>query len=270
MAYPVFLPSSDERLLTLTHPLPHLWQVELHNGPDSRLTSHLLRNAFLPALDRVELEWRSAWKAAQEKGDVEAGKGAVVITGNLKQNKFFSNGLDLKAAMAETGFFLNTFHPFLVRLVTFPIPLVAAINGHAFAGGWILGTACDYRVMSSGKCWASMNEVHLGSDFPHAIMIFLRSKFRNPVVLRKMLLEGHRWTPQELLAQRLVDELVEGGSAAVLERALAVADKRSSDAKTGYYGLIKKGINRDVLEAARLDPRLISAKEDHEVFNARL
>jgi enoyl-CoA hydratase/carnithine racemase len=82
-------------------------------------------------------------------------------------------------------------------------------------------------------------KVHLGSDFPHAIMTFLRSKFRNPVVLRKMLLEGHRWTPQELLAERMVDELVKGGSKAVLERALAVADKRSSDAKTGCYGLIK-------------------------------
>lgn len=40
------------------------------------------------------------------------------------------------------------------------VPMVAAINGHAFAGGWILGAGCDYRVMSSGKCWASMNEVN--------------------------------------------------------------------------------------------------------------
>ena len=61
-------------------------------GLDSRLTSHFLRDAFLPALDRVELVWRNAWKAAKEQGDLEAGKGAIVITGNLKQNKYFCNG----------------------------------------------------------------------------------------------------------------------------------------------------------------------------------
>ena len=54
-----------------------------------------------------------------------------------------------------------------------------------------------------------------------------------------MLLEGHRWMPQELFSERMVDEIVEGGSDAVLKRALALADKRSDDAKTGVYGLIK-------------------------------
>lgn len=43
------------------------------------------------------------------------------------------------------------------------VPMVAAINGHAFAGGWILGAGCDYRIMASGRCWGSMNEVSLNS-----------------------------------------------------------------------------------------------------------
>ena len=70
-------------------------------------------------------------------------------------------------------------------------------------------------------------------------MVFLRTKFRDPVVLRKMLQEGHRWTPQELLAEGMVDELVDGGSEVVLRQALAMADRQSEYAKTGVYGLIK-------------------------------
>lgn len=70
-------------------------------------------------------------------------------------------------------------------------------------------------------------------------MVFLRSKFRDPIILRKMLQEGHRWTPQELKAEGMVDEIVGGGSEGVLKKALALADERSGDAKTGVYGLIK-------------------------------
>lgn len=70
-------------------------------------------------------------------------------------------------------------------------------------------------------------------------MVFLRTKFRDSNILRKMVQEGHRWTPQELLANGMVDEIVEGGSEAVLKHALALADTRSGDARTGVYGLIK-------------------------------
>jgi hypothetical protein len=70
-------------------------------------------------------------------------------------------------------------------------------------------------------------------------MVFLRSKLRDPILLRRQLLEGHRWTPQELHALGMVDEIVDGGSQPVLKHALAIADKRCGNAKTGVYGLIK-------------------------------
>ncbi|KAF8580264.1 ClpP/crotonase [Ramaria rubella] len=270
MHYPFSLPSTEIPLLIVSHPKPHLWLVELRNGLDNRLTAQFLQKAFLPALDHVELAWRNARKIGKEQRDPYAGKGALVITGNLKQNKFFSNGLDFDAAISQQGFFYNVFHPWIERLVTFPIPLVAAINGHAFAGGWILGAACDYRIMSSGKCWACMNEVHLGSDFPHATMVFLRTKSPNPTILRKLVQEGHRWTPQELLAEQMVDEIVDGGNEVVLERALALAERCSDYAKTGVYGLIKKGTNREFIDAAKLDPRLLLADEEENVARSRI
>lgn len=45
------------------------------------------------------------------------------------------------------------------RLLTFPLITVASINGHCFAGGMLIALSCDYRLMTTGKGWMSMNEV---------------------------------------------------------------------------------------------------------------
>lgn len=43
--------------------------------------------------------------------------------------------------------------------MTFPLITIAAINGHCFAGGMLLALCCDYRLMTTGRGWMSMNEV---------------------------------------------------------------------------------------------------------------
>ena len=66
--------------------------IELHNGADSRLTQALIQRGLLPALDQVERHWRDNWRAGREKKDDSLCKGALIIVGNRKQDKFFSNG----------------------------------------------------------------------------------------------------------------------------------------------------------------------------------
>jgi hypothetical protein len=59
------------------------------------LTASLISDAFMPALDAVERDWRAARRdkdIATEK-DMSVGAGALVIVGNTKQDKFFSNGM---------------------------------------------------------------------------------------------------------------------------------------------------------------------------------
>jgi hypothetical protein len=59
------------------------------------LTASLINDAFMPALDAVERDWRAARRdkdIATEK-DMSVGAGALVIVGNTKQDKFFSNGM---------------------------------------------------------------------------------------------------------------------------------------------------------------------------------
>lgn len=65
----------------------------MHNGADTRLSSNFIKDAFLPALDVVEREWRVQWREAQATKNKEGGRGALIIVGNRSQNKFFSNGM---------------------------------------------------------------------------------------------------------------------------------------------------------------------------------
>src|SRR4051812_49886021 len=77
-----------------------------------------------------------------------SGARSVVITG---QGRTFSGGLDLpsifdldRAGMAR---FVDAFDGLFTRVFSFPRPVVAAVNGHAIAGGCVLAMACDRRVV---------------------------------------------------------------------------------------------------------------------------
>jgi Delta3-Delta2-enoyl-CoA isomerase len=67
----------------------------------------------------------------------------------------------------------------------------------------------------------------------------LRAKVADPRLHRKIALEGHRFPPQEALQAGLVDVLVSGGTQAVLEKAIELAQLKAPLAKTGVYGVVK-------------------------------
>jgi enoyl-CoA hydratase/carnithine racemase len=89
---------------------------------------------------------------------------AVILTG---RGKFFSFGFDIPEFLGYsresfTGY-IEKFTALYTYLFQFPKPVVAAINGHAIAGGCMLATACDYRIMVSEKARISLNEIAFGS-----------------------------------------------------------------------------------------------------------
>lgn len=265
MSYP-----REFTFVTLTHPKPSLWVIEMHNGQDNRLTPELVNNGLKPALDAVEKHWREIWRVAREQ---EEGRGAVIIVGRQDQDKFFSNGLDLDHVVQDPGFMPYTFNPLLARLLTFPLPIIAAINGHCFAGGMMLSLACDYRVMTDGtkrRAWMCMNEVHFGGAWPLSFTAILRAKVGHHQLQRKIALEGHRFTPQEALADGLLDHLVEGGTKEVLAKAEEIADSVCANSRSGVLGLIKRDLYRDTLEYIGLDLRVITPYAEDEVAKARL
>lgn len=120
--------------------------------PDNRLTPQFL-SALLAALNHVEDAWDSVLSATTHGA-------ALVVTGTIsgKTSKFFSNGLDFESAIADPNFFDDYLFPVYDKLLTFPIPVVASVGGHAFAAGWGLVSACDFAVMGK-KGYMCMNEV---------------------------------------------------------------------------------------------------------------
>ncbi|KDR78919.1 hypothetical protein GALMADRAFT_244576 [Galerina marginata CBS 339.88] len=260
-------------LLTLTHSKPSLWIIELHNGVDNRLTHELINQGFMPALDIVEREWREQQRSALQNKKLEDGKGALIIVGKRDQDKFFSNGLDYANSSKDPNFFPLTFNPMLRRLLTYPIPTIAAINGHCYAGGFMLSLACDYRVMTDGSArnaWLCMNEVHFGAPWPLSFTAILSAKIGDHRLYRKVALEGHRFTAPEALQDGILDYIVKGKTADILAKAEEIADKFSGNATTGVWGLIRTNIYREALESIQRDIRAVTPQVDDAAARSRL
>ena len=105
---------------------------------------------------------------------------AVILTGD---GSFFSFGFDIPEFLgySKESFsnFLTKFTRLYTYLFTYPKPVVAALNGHAIAGGCMLALACDYRIMVLGKAKISLNEITFGS-----------SVFAGSVAMLKFLIGG--------------------------------------------------------------------------------
>jgi enoyl-CoA hydratase/carnithine racemase len=90
---------------------------------------------------------------------------AVIFTA---EGPFFSFGFDIPEFLgySRESFtrFLRKFTSLYAYLFTYPKPLVAALNGHAIAGGCMLALACDHKIMVSGKAKISLNEITFGSS----------------------------------------------------------------------------------------------------------
>lgn len=90
---------------------------------------------------------------------------AIILTG---QGNFFSFGFDIPEFLSysKDSFteFLTKFTDLYTYMFLFPKPVVAALNGHTMAGGCMLATTCDYRIMVSGKAKIALNEISFGSS----------------------------------------------------------------------------------------------------------
>ncbi|WP_395715030.1 enoyl-CoA hydratase/isomerase family protein [Reyranella sp.] len=96
---------------------------------------------------------------------------AVVLTGT---GAVFSAGLDLdhhfamfaRRSLKEIDDWFAAYRATNLRLFTYPRPTVAAINGHAYAGGLITALGCDHRIATKGDSRFSLNEVPIGIPMP--------------------------------------------------------------------------------------------------------
>ncbi|HJQ60189.1 MAG TPA: enoyl-CoA hydratase/isomerase family protein [Vineibacter sp.] len=109
--------------------------------------------------------------AAFDRLDTTFSDCAVVLTGT---GAVFSAGLDFdyhfplfaRRSPKEVDAWLDAYRATNLRLFTYPRPTVAAVNGHAYAGGLITALACDHRIAAEGALQFALNEVPIGIPMP--------------------------------------------------------------------------------------------------------
>jgi enoyl-CoA hydratase/carnithine racemase len=154
----------------------------------------------------------------------EAGKQPLLLTG---AGDAFSAGLNLKELGSLEGEamlrFLRVLETCITALWLHPAPTVAAVNGHAIAGGCVLALCCDRRVMTtSPKAKIGLNESVLGVRFPPRTLRVVSQRVPRRHH-EEVLLAGVVVTPQEGLRLGLVDELADDPAAVARERLAALA-----------------------------------------------
>ncbi len=152
--------------------------------------------------------------------EVAAVEGPVALV-TVGAGKFFSNGLDLDwmggdAGRSDTGF-LDDVHRMLQRVVHLDMVTVAAINGHAFAGGAMLAAAHDLRVMREDRGYWCIPEVDLGLPLTDVMFATLDAHIPRST-LADAALTGRRYGGTDALAGGIVHEVA--AEDAVLERAV--------------------------------------------------
>lgn len=132
---------------------------------------------------------------------------AVILTG---YGKFFSFGFDIPSLLnyrqEAFNLFLTKFTDLYSNLYLYPKPVVAAINGHAIAGGCMLALACDYRLMVQGRAKISLNEITFGASVFSGCVEMLRASVGQRYAER-ILLTGDMYSADEALEMRLVDRI---------------------------------------------------------------
>jgi enoyl-CoA hydratase len=173
---------------------------------------------------------------------------ALVVTG---EGSAFSAGLDLPSLLpfdeAEMRAFIARFSQTMLRLFELPLPVVAAVNGHAVAGGCVLAIQADVRLMTERSCFFGLNEVVLGIGLPAVVVETLRCQVPASSLL-PVALEGRLFGPADALRLGLVHELV--APDALEARALARAEELASLPATAARQ-VKAALRRPVVEAIR-------------------
>lgn len=157
-------------------------------------------------------------------------KAAVVIG----RGSAFSAGLDLPALVELDGAamraFIDKFTATMLRVWELPIPLVAALNGHAIAGGCVLAMQADVRLAADRDARIGLNETQLGIGLPAVILETLRAQVP-ATSLASIALEGRLFSPRDALQLGLVHEVVPEGE--LFGKALARAQSLAALAPAG-------------------------------------
>ncbi|KAL2020796.1 hypothetical protein VTK56DRAFT_7994 [Thermocarpiscus australiensis] len=238
--------------IVATEPAPAVYLLTITSPPDNRLTTASC-GALLDALDMIEFGVVGGHDRKNRKTP-----GVVVTTSGIP--KFYSNGLDLDHALATPGFLPDALYRLFRRVLTYPLPTVALLPGHAFAGGLMLAMHHDYRVMDPSRGFACVNELEFGVPLKPAMSAIFRLKLPAETY-RALVLEARRFGGRAAAEAGIVDRV--GG----LDEVLRMVEERGLTGKgrTGIYGLLKAEMYRESVALLSRDAHVREEERGREM-----
>ena len=192
---------------------------------------------------------------------------AVIVTGS---GSSFSAGVDLFRVVNDGPEYGRRFLPvldaFLRAALTLPKPVVAAVNGHAIAGGCILAAACDHRIMVEGTGRIGIPELAVGVPFP-ALPLQIMAARLSDTVLRDLVFTARTVQVDEAKALGLVDEKCPNGM--LMDRAVEAAERLAA-IPASTFALMKEAFYTPILDRAEqlrgLNARVVEAWKQPDTY----
>ena len=212
------------------------------NSGENRFNLSFL-GEFLSVLDTIE-------------NDTDAN--ALVV--RSAHEKIFSNGIDLdwlspfiqKNDQDTAKKFLYTMNSLFKRLLIYPMPTIAAITGHAFAGGAIMCCAFDFRFMRSDRGFFCFPEVDLGIPFLPG-MIALAEKAIPMYKFEEMKYTGKRLTAYECEEHHIVMKACHIDD--LMDEVLSFA--KGLNKRRAVISAMKKGMYKDIVRVIDVEDSLV-------------
>ena len=204
-------------------------------------------DVFTLTMNAGENRWNTTFvrEIAKALDEVEASEGPAALVTTSASEKFFSNGLDLDWVQdpeshpqgGDRKVFGDEFMKVMSRLITFPVPTIAAINGHAFGAGFMAALCHDQRIMRSDRGFVCANEMQLGMQIPKPELALFRHKLPMNVFYETVQL-ARRWTGPDALDAGIVQDVAD------TDHLLANAQERAAQ-------LAPLGANRAVFKTQK-------------------
>lgn len=174
----------------------------------STIDETLLVTIDRPPVNALDLETITALEAAFADAAHQSPRNGVVLTGG---GQVFSAGVDTRDFAAygrdRRHDMVRAITRMVAELLAIPVPVVAAINGHALGGGFVLMLSCDYRVATDAEAAKlGMTEAKAGIPFPAGPLDVMRHELA-PELLRRLTLTSAVLGTRELKEAGVIDAL---------------------------------------------------------------
>lgn len=209
-----------------------IYVLTLTNGQHGNALNDAVIQEYLAIFDQIEATREDA---------------CLIITNN--DPKTFCTGIDLPWLMQQEDFmgFIHRLENFLIRLGLLNLPVIAAINGNAYAGGALIATACDFRIMRADKGRFCYSELNVKLPFTAGLLETVHL-LPCPDAVYELCLTADAWGGEYCLERRIINQISSAEN--LLQDAMTLAQKMAGKDRHTYTQ-IKHGLRANLLKAAQ-------------------